>query len=424
MDSERVLAGQTVVVRDGRIVAVGPRARVTVPAGAVRIDGRGKFLMPGLVDMHAHLSAGDGSMASPAGRQLAMYLATGVTTVRNVAAPPTARPLELRRDIAAGRVLGPTLVAFGPSLNGNTVPDAATAARLVREQKAAGFDGLKTHGGIAREAYDTMVAAAKRERLPLAGHVTPQVGLLHAIASGQQIEHLDGYIAALMTDSAAAKAAAGQFTLDPQVLAMADTARIRTLAELTRRAGVWNGPTMALFAMVASGRGAEAYTGWPELRYMPEAAITAWTGQMQGTLSIPGTAEGRARYLSLRRDLVRALHASGAKLLAGSDSPQLFLTPGFGLLRELDALAETGLSPYAVLETATRNPAEYLGQAAQVGTVAVGKRADLLLLDANPLSAVANVRNPRGVMVRGRWLPADSLAGLLRDVEAAARPAK
>ncbi len=243
MDRQRVLAHQTVVVDGGRVVALGPASAARIPAGAARVDGRGKFLLPGLVDMHAHLAAGTESLADPAGRQLALYLATGFTTVRSLGIPAANGPaaLALRDRVARGEVLGPTLVVASPSVNGNSARTPADAARLVAEAKAAGYDAIKTHGNFASaEAYDSMAATARRVGIPLVGHVTPEYGLARAMAANQQIEHLDGYIAAVLRDGVSAPG--GQFILDPALLAQVDEGKLRALIQETVRRGIWNGP--------------------------------------------------------------------------------------------------------------------------------------------------------------------------------------
>jgi hypothetical protein len=415
MDRERTLPRHTVVVRDGRIVAVGPTRSTRVPAGAVRIDGRGRFLMPGLADMHSHLAPGEGTPADGAGRQMRLFLANGITTVRGVIAPPGY--LAFRDRVRSGEVLGPMLLVAGPSLNGNSVKTPADGRRMVEEAKAAGYDLLKTHGGFAsREIYDTIAAAAKRAGLLLGGHVSAETGLAGALASGQQVEHLDGYIAATIRDGADASAAAGQIVTDPAVLAQVDTAKLRTVAEATRRAGVWNGPTLALFENIVGSLPVDSLAARPEMQYVPAQGLANWRNQVGQIRQSEGGA-GAEAYLDLRRRLVRALHAGGARLLVSSDSPQLFLVAGFGTHREMRAMADAGLPAYAVLEAATRGPAEYLGQAQEFGTVAVGRRADLLLLDADPLADVGNTSRIAGVMTRGRWLPRAELARMLAEAK-------
>ncbi|WP_148306191.1 amidohydrolase family protein [Gemmatirosa kalamazoonensis] len=413
MDRERILEHQTVVVRDSRIVALGAARGTPVPAGAARIDGRGKFVAPALVDMHAHLSAGDESLGTAAGRQLALYLANGFATVRGLSAPTPILPAQLRlRDrVARGEVLGPTLYVAGPSLNGGSVTSPAAGVRMVDDAKRAGFDLLKTHGGLSAEAYDSVAAAAKRDGLALVGHVTPEYGLARAYAAGQQIEHLDGWIAAIVADGVAVPP--GQLVLDPAVLARVDARKLDSVVRETVRRGIWNGPTLALFETLASDETPEQLAQRPGLRYLPAAEVARWAPAKAQILAAP--AEGRAAFVTLRRRIVRALHDAGAKLLVGSDSPQLYMAPGDAALREIDAFVAAGLTPYAALEAATRNPAEWLGRT-DAGTVAAGKRADLVLLDANPLVDTANLRKVAGLFVGGRWLDASTLAALRAGV--------
>jgi imidazolonepropionase-like amidohydrolase len=416
MDRARTLAHQTVVVRDGRIVALGEAGKIAIPADARRVDARGKWLMPGLVDMHAHAAPGTESLGDPAGRQLAMYLASGFTTVRSLGGPPTA--LALRDRIRAGELLGPALVVASSSINGRSAPTPADVVRKVEEAKRAGYDLVKTHGDFPTSAcYDSLVAATARVGLPLSGHVTPDYGLRKAMAAHQQVEHLDGFIAEVMKDGAAPPPP-GQFVVDAASLDAIDHAKIRSLARDMARQKIWNGPTIALFALVASDVSADSLAKDPAMRYVPRAALAAYARQKTGATSeMP--AEGRHRYAALREEMVRALYEAGAKLLVGSDSPQFFMVPGDAAVREIEALAALGLPSFAVLEAATRNPAEYLGRASDVGTVAVGKRADLILLDADPLADVRNVRRLSGVMANGRWLDADRLASLREGVAAA-----
>jgi imidazolonepropionase-like amidohydrolase len=413
MDRERLLEHQTVVLREGRVVALGPTRTTAVPAGALRVDGRGRYVMPGLVDMHAHFSAGDASLDTPAGRQLALYLANGFTTARGLSAPAAILPaqLQLRDRVARGETLAPTMYVAGPSINGNSAKTPADGVRMVEEQKRAGYDVLKTHGGLSAETYDSVAATARRLGIPLVGHVTPEYGLSRAYAAGQQVEHLDGWIAAVVKDGTPVPP--GQLVLDPAVLAQVDARKLDSLVRETVRRNIWNGPTLALFETLASDETPEQLAARPGLRYVSAAEVARWAPAKTQILGAP--AEGRAAFVALRRRIVRSLHDAGAKLLVGSDSPQLYMAPGDAALREIDAFVAAGLSPYAALEAATRNPAEWLGRA-DAGTVAVGKRADLLLLDANPLADPANVRKIAGLFVGGRWLDAAALQGLRAGV--------
>lgn len=420
LDRERILEGQTVVVRDGRIAQIGRASEIKVPAGALKIDGRGKYLMPGLADMHIHLYPGTGSQDDLASQQLQLFLANGVTTVRNMIGKP--EHLVLREKIAKGELLGPTLYTVGPPLLGNTVPTPEAAERAVVEQKKAGYDLLKVHEGLSPETYAAIAATANRVGIPFAGHVTATVGLTRALEARQtSIEHLDGYLQAMVADNSPVKAGPSQVVVGP-VLEHIDESKIPTLATATRKAGVWNDPTLTLFKLVVSDTKAQELAQWPELQYVPAKMRENFAKQKQSTDDIPASSSERQRYIELRNKMLLALHAAGAKLLIGPDSPQFFLVPGFATHRELQSFVEAGLTPYQAIEAATRNPAEYFAEVMKTrrdfGTIEVGMRADLLLLDANPLQSVTNLSKRAGVMVRGRWLPEDELRKMLENIAA------
>ena len=412
MDSERLLAHQTVVVRGAHIVALGPVDATPVPSGATRVEGRGRYLMPGLADMHLHLVPGTGQPEDPAGQVLALLLANGVTSARALGGPKDTSRL-VRDRVARGEVLGPTLRVAAPSLHGKSVQGPEQARQRVREYKAAGYDLLKTHGSLGRETYDAMMAEARAQGLAVSGHVTPDVGLFHALESGQQIEHLDGYLNELLPENDSARQEVGQVEVGEPLERM-EPARIPALAEATRKAGVWSSPTLALFETVTSPEGVESLRTRPELRYAKQASVEAWTQMLANDPQMTGApAERKRQFAGLRRQVARGLYTAGAKLLVGSDSPQLFMVAGFAVHREMEALVSAGIPPYGVLEAATRNAAEYLGEAGTWGTVAEGRRADLLLLEANPLQDVKHTRDIAGVMVRGQWLPRSELDAML-----------
>jgi len=417
-DRERILAGQTVIVRDGRIAEIGPAEKTKVPAGALQIDGRGKYLMPGLADMHVHLYPGAGAPDDLASQQLQLFLANGVTTIRNMIGKP--EHLLLRDRVAKGELLGPAIYTAGPPLLGNNVPTPEAAERIVAEEKKAGYDLLKVHEGLSPETYAAIVATANHVGIPFAGHVTATVGLKRALDAHQtSIEHLDGYLQALVADDSPVKPTGSQVVLGP-VLEHIDESKIPALAAATRKAGVWNDPTLTLFKLVVSDATPEDLLKWPEMQYVPAKMRDAFAKQKQSTLGDLAPAAERQRYISLRNKMLVALHTAGAKLLIGPDSPQFFLVPGFGTHRELESFVEAGLSPYAAIEAATRNPAEYFAEFMKTprdfGTVEAGMRADLILLDANPLQSVANLSKRVGLMVRGRWLPESELRKMLENV--------
>lgn len=404
MDRQRVLEAQHVVVRGGRIAAIGPAATLRLPAGVMRVDGRGKYLMPGIAEMHVHMPAEQ----NPAAVDLmALYALTGATTVRAMNGTPF--QLELRRRIVAGEILGPTVFAVAPPFSGQSAGTPEDERRKVREYKAAGYDVLKIYPGIPKETYDAIVAAAREVRIPYAGHVPPEVGLRHAIASGQSVEHLDGYV---------------------ETSRGADAA-IAELARATREAGIWNSTTMDVWKTILGTRSIDELRRRPELIYMRPEVTDAWVKQTaqfargsgsfwQTALEQVGMRQSPGEIVALRDRILQALHRAGARLVLGADSPQVFSVPGFSLAREMRAMVEAGVPTYAVLEAATKNPAAFFGREAEFGTVEVGKRADLILVDGNPLEDIRNVHRQAGVMVRGRWLPKSDIDRRLAEIAARA----
>ncbi len=403
MDSERVLADQTVVVRGERIVEVGPSASVRVPAGARRVDGRGKWLIPGLAEMHGHVPP---PSAPPAYTEdvLFLYLANGITTVRGMLGAPG--QLELRERAARGEIPSPTLYLAGPSFNGSSVSSPEQAAAMVREQKAQGWDLLKVHPGLTLAEYDAMARTAREVGIRFGGHVPAEVGLLRAIEAGQEtFDHIDGYVELL--DGAAGPV---------------DEARLADVVRKTREAGAWVVPTQALWEVLYGTAELDSLLAYPELRYMPPQQVTQWTNAFRQRVASPqfDAAAGR-NVVANRVRILRALHEGGARILMGTDAPQQFSVPGFSLHRELTRMSAAGMSPYEILVTGTRNVGEYFRAQDAFGTVAAGQRADLVLLDADPLADIGNVARIAGVMARGRWGPRAEFDARLERMAASRR---
>jgi imidazolonepropionase-like amidohydrolase len=400
MDGRRPLAGQTVIVRGDRITALGPAARTSVPAGAARVEGRGRFLMPGLAEMHGHVPP---PSAPPALTEdvLFLYVANGITTVRGMLGAPG--QLALRERTRRGELLGPTLYLAGPSFNGQSINSADEAVRRVREQKQEGWDLLKVHPGLTRDEYDAMARTAREVGIRFGGHVPADVGLLHAIEMGQEtFDHLDGYVEHLDGEAG---------PLDP--------AKLADVVRRTRAANAWVVPTMALWEVLYGTLPLDTLTAYPELRYLPPAMVAQWTEAHRRRLADPQLDPARSRRTIANRLLVlKALSDGGVRVLMGTDAPQQFSVPGFSLHRELLRMRDAGMTPEQILASGTRNVGEYFRASDRFGTVAVGQRADLLLLDANPLADVANLTRRAGVMVRGRWLPEGEIQQRLAAIAA------
>jgi imidazolonepropionase-like amidohydrolase len=416
MDSDRQLAGRSVLVVDGRIAAIGAADTLAVPDGAKVIDGRGQWLMPGLGEMHAHLPPV--AQAEALDRVLELFLANGITTARGVLGEPG--HLALRAAIDAGERDGPRIITSGPSLNGNTVRDAAHAVELVEAQKAAGYDLVKLHPGLERDAFDALMGAAKRVGLPVTGHVSAAVGIEHALAQGQDcIEHMDDYVRAMAPEGSPERSGnPGFFGLNAALVA--DRERIPALVEATRAAGAAISPTETLMVSLLGEGSTDSLLARPEYAYVSAETRAQWRtsrDNMQGAATFDRAAA--TRFLALRRELLKALHDAGVPIVLGSDAPQVFNVPGFSSHRELALMVAAGLTPYEALRTGTVEVARHLGHAAQRGTVAEGMQADLVLLSADPFADIGNAQRIVGVMRDGRWHDRADLDARLARVRAA-----
>lgn len=404
MDSERVLPGHTVLVQGDRIVAVGPKARVTIPPGTRQIDGAGKYLLPGLAEMHGH-NPPAGAASELFERVCFLFVANGVTTVRSMLG--FTGQLEWRDQARRGEILSPSLFLAGPSFSG-TGPGATTtpqqAVLRVRAQKAEGWDLIKVHPGLSREVYDAMAATAKEVGLEFSGHVPAAVGLLGAIERGQRtIDHLDGYLEHLE---------ARDGPIDPE--------RLAAIVRTTRDTGTWVVPTMVLWETILGSADAAEMESFPELKYMPRAMVDGWKANYQRRVTAPNFNAAQAKRIAANRQvLLKALADGGVRILFGTDAPQQYSVPGFSVHRELRAMEAAGMTRFAILQSATKNVGDYYRAVDAFGTVAAGQRADLLLLTANPLADLGHVAKRAGVMVRGKWIPETEIQARLARIAAA-----
>jgi imidazolonepropionase-like amidohydrolase len=403
MDRNGTLNNQTVIVQDGRIAAVGPVASTRVPDGALRLEGRGKYLMPGLGEMHGHIP----STLEPrefTDAVLFLYVANGVTTVRGMQGSPG--QLDFRERAKRGELLAPNLYLAGPGFSEKTIKSAEEAIQKVQQQKAEGWDLLKVLPGLTRDQYDAMARTAKEVGISFAGHVPADVGLVHAIKSGQTtFDHLDGYIEYLEGDKGP--------VADP---------KFQEIAKLSRETGVWVVPTMALWETLRGTTDLATLRAFPELKYMPPQQIQQWTSAQENLFKNPDFKPDVARnVIQNRMRLLKVLNDGGVKILLGSDAPQRFSVPGFSIHREMRRMADAGMKPYDILRSGTYNVGLYLKEKDNFGTIEVGKRADLMLLNANPLEDIDNIARRSGVVVRGRWLSEREIQSRLDKIAASHR---
>jgi imidazolonepropionase-like amidohydrolase len=414
LDSERTVPGQTVVVQDGRIATIGDAGTVEVPDGATRVDASGQYLMPGLAEMHAHLPVND----EPAGIRdavLFLFAANGVTFARGMQGAPD-HP-ALRDAIAAGERFGPTLRVSSPFISGSieTVDDARA---LVRKYHEADYDLLKIGEGLSPEVYNALADEAQSVDMPFAGHVADDVGLIRSLEAGQRtIDHFDNYLEAMRTDEAPEeyRAISGVIDLVPYL----DRDRMDELITATEEAGAGGVPTMVLWHLFFDTTSVDHYRSErPEVQYMPSDMVEQWERSVTSMRAERDPARGQ-EVIALRQELLRAFDESDAPVLLGSDAPQIFNVPGFSLHREMQYMQdEVGMAPYDVLVSGTRAIAAFYDQEDEFGTVQEGRRADLILVNGNPLDDVANASDIAGVVVRGRWLAADEIQARLDELTA------
>jgi imidazolonepropionase-like amidohydrolase len=414
MDREIVLTNHTVVIRDGRIAELGPATQIKLASDVKHIDARGKFVLPGLAEMHGHLVGDDRALNE---RILLLQVLHGVTTVRVMQGHPA--QLALRQSIRSGEVIGPTLYIAAPSIGGNNTPTPEAAVQAVTLAKQQGFDLLKVQEGLSRANFDAMAQTADKLGIRFGGHVPADVGVRRALeARYVTIDHLDGYFEGLGKDGADASLQnAGIF--GSAIVDSLDEAKIPELVELTKAAGTAVVPTQTLPSNVLSRDPIDTLFARPELSYLPAAMVEGWKKQLRGASELAGamSAAQRERYFALRRQLIKALYDAGVPILHGSDAPQILNVPGVAALDELVLMVETGLTPYQVLRSATHDVAVHLGTSATTGTIAKGKRADLLIVDANPLQNIGNARARFGVVVNGRWMPREEIDRHLKVIQ-------
>ncbi|MDZ4866350.1 MAG: amidohydrolase family protein [Alphaproteobacteria bacterium] len=420
MDTERVVPGQTVVVADGKIVAIGPAASVRVPPEALRIDATGRYLMPALADMHVHLLGESWNAMFPPNEQRARkdvpferfmfpYIANGVTTVQVLMATP--EDLAVREQVRQGKMIGPRMIlakmidgpgkSWPPPLN-TWVATPAEAREAVLRAKRDGYDKMKVYSFLTKETYDAVIATAREVDMEVMGHVPNALSVEYVIEKKQ-------------------KAIAHSEELAKHTKAY-DAANVDHYSTLLAKSGTWMIPTLVTtHTFLDLFENMDAVFNRPGGQYHNHPMQRgAWTFMIDN-LYKPIPAEHRTKlrdaYVKFQRPLTKAALDKGAKLLAGSDAMMPGLVAGFSLHGELQEFVDIGFTPYQALRTATTNPFEYLGENDK-GTIALGKQSDLLLLNANPLQNVTAASKISGVLMRGRWLPAEEIDNRMKQIAA------
>jgi imidazolonepropionase-like amidohydrolase len=359
------------------------------------VDAKGRYLVPGLADMHVHIYAP---------QELTLYVVNGVTTVFDLDGRPVY--LDWRARIARGELLGPTIYSAGPMFNRRRSPEEAVAE--VDRQADAGYDAVKIYNQVSAAEYPALTAEAKKKNLILVGHVAREPGFTATLAAGQSIAHAEEFVYTFFKDDAEPN----------EVVHPLDTLKIPKAVAMTREAGISVIPTLVAFHnIVRQATALQAYLQDPHFKYHApflraqlEPAANTYAHRWE-----PESFPGLKLNYEFQRLLVAALHDGGVPILAGTDAAWLGV-PGFSLIEEIENFQDIGFTPYAALRTATANPARLLRRESDFGTIAVGRRGDLVLLRENPLTDARHLRSVDGVMANGRWIPDAERRRLLEGV--------
>lgn len=399
MDQERILPNQTVVIRNGIIVEIGEK--INIPQPAQIIDGKGKYLMPGLIDSHVHLYSTT---------EMPLYLANGVTTVFDLNGSPST--LNWKNQVLRGElVFAPTIFATGPKFDVVRTPDEAV--KEVESQRQAGYDGIKIYPQVSKEEFPALIAAAKKEKMIIVGHIARRVGLEMTLQQGQSLAHAEEYLYTYFNFSKSDNLFDDDIKLDES--------RIPSAVEMTRFSGVSVVATLVTYDhIVQQATDLDNYLKRPEFKFLAPSLMEKLLSSNNVYYKGFSTEEKKTLPANLvfQKKLVAALQKAGVPIVAGTDSLGVGPVAGFSLHEELGNFVSIGFTPFEALQTATSNAAAFLHSSEKVGTVSVGKRADLLLLDGNPLKDIDNAAKIIGVMVRGNWFPKVKLLQKLQNLPA------
>lgn len=428
-DTGQRRANMTVIIDEAKIVRVGPTPKLKLSSATPRINARGKYLIPGLWDMHVHLFNNSTKVGTNnSSTYFPLLISYGVTGVRDMWTDAEDHRVikQWRHDIEAGNSIGPRIVAGSRILDGSpvswtnsvTVTDPAAAKAVIRAEIAAGAQFLKVYERLSRAPFFAIAQEAKRQNIPFAGHVPFSVTALEAAAAGQaSIEHLtdmletcsssETKIRALPEGKARAMLSASAF----------DVEKCRRAGSRFKQLGTAHTPTLVMH----EGRLIRPFDldADPRLRFVPADGRKLWAAADERI---------KRRDSSVTRDLfatelrlVAELSRGGARILAGTDLGNPHVFAGSSLHDEMALMVKAGMSPQAALASATINAVKYLGLQRQLGTIETGKLADLVLLDADPLADIANTRRIAAVISNGRYFSAPALAKMRLDAARAAR---
>ena len=409
----------TVLITGNRIADVGKSDQVPVPAGAKVVNAEGKFLIPGLWDMHVHWYDK---------HSLPLFTANGVTGIRQMFGTPEL--LRWRQELTDGSLLGPRMIVASPILDGPrpfwpnsiAVGNEGEGRKAVLRVKKWGADFVKVYSFLPRDAYFGIAEEAKSQGIPFAGHVPWSVSAAEASDAGQKsIEHLTGIFLACSDDEEEIRRQLPQNTpfgarslIEARAFAKYNSRKAAALFQRFVKNGTWQCPTLTVLRSSAS-REERGFRDDPRLKYMPSEVKESWERRAEARSNLRAEEE----YAYAKKvypkyfELIGAMRRAGVQFLAGTDTGNPYCFPGFSLHDELVLLVQAGLTPVDALRAAILNPAKFLGLEATLGTIGKGKLADLVLLDANPLDDIRNTQRIQAVVSNGRFQDRDALDKML-----------
>ncbi len=412
MTSDTILHNQNVWIKAGRIANMNA---LTFPSTATVIDGKGKYLMPGLTEMHAHIPVAKEGNDSLVKETLFLYLSQGVTTIRGMLGDPY--HLELRADAKEGKILSPRIYTSSPSLNGNSIPTVEDAITKVTQYQKEGYDFLKIHPGIKLEVWEALEKTAKKVGIPYAGHVPTALGIHRALkAQYQTIDHLDGYLEGLVpSDKNIDPNSNGFFGYN--FTPLLDETLISDLVTITLQNDVAIVPTQSLFSRWFSPVPIEKLVQEKEMKYISPKTMFTWR-QMRNQFAGGDdfTEVQWKKFMDFRIKILKEMDARGVTFLLGSDAPQVFNVPGFSIHHEMQDMSKAGISNFKILQSGTINPAHFFKQKGHYGIIAVGATTDFILLNGNPLEDIRNAQKIEGVMLGKYWLTKEMIENRLEKI--------
>ncbi len=429
MDQETVLKQRDVLIKDGLIESLVPYSKAATHSGYEVIEGNGRYLIPGLADMHMHFLADDRIADEYRKDELLVPLKYGVLRGR----VPIGNPGLLRDKgkITGGQLLGPSLLVGSPQLagvnfsavfSGSLVKSFQEGYDAVKRYSEQGYSFIKITFGLNEEAYRGIVKAGEDFNIPIAGHVPVAIKIREAIKAGQDVEHLDQYMDAILKEDSPTKTGLSAFGIFQKkswaTMNFIDAQKVEELIALTVDAGIWNTPTNHFFiSSFARFIPEDVLSAGPSYSLVSPEVRTELLDYRDRYWSESAEKELREKYVEMRSYLIREIFRKNGRILAGSDSPEWLNLYGYALHQELENFVNVvGLTPYEALQTATTKPSEYMNTP-NIGMVRVGQKAELVLLKANPLSDIRNIRDVDGVMLNGKWLSKEKLDQLYQQAK-------